>query len=779
MRACPSAATLAGLGDDSLGGATGETLEQHIEGCPLCQAKLERLARNDAGAQDPDLTLPCPDSPPEIPGFAIERELGRGSMGVVYQAFQPSLDRRVALKVVRSGPAAGAHEHARWLREARSFSQVSHDRVVRLYQVGEAAGWLYLVLELVPGGTLQDRLDVPYAAQDAARLLETIAQALAAIHRAGLVHLDLKPSNILLDAVSETPRVGDFGIAYRWNDPQASLATASLAGPLGTPSYMPPEQVTGDRPAMGPAADIYGLGAILYHLLTGRPPFAAPSVLETLDQVRHQDPVPPRRLNPRIPRDLETICLKCLEKDPARRYASAEALAEDVRAWLDGRPIAARPVSFLDKTWRACRRRPVVAALATTLSLTLATGFLSIVLLWRHAEAERIRAEADFEVAGLALGEFIDLSRGEPFHATTAARARLIPLLQRTREHCLELAQRRPDHPMIHLRLALADHHLALLLLEQGRLGEARPLLVEARARWDKAGRNAPEDPAVSSGQLGTFEMLASLAEQEGKIEESAGHLAKAVALGERLLRLQPGLGLVAKLADWRWRLAGLLARLGEHERARSLIVANIRMLDNPPVSANHPELTLRRVLAHEDLRRLHASSTAAPSATVAEPGGDPLTRLLSAGADHLATEAWAELFAQVLRSTTARQGTSPSRESESGYYFTHLLVDRAAEQRRSGHLDEARRITDRIHAFARLLLARYPDQTAAHLALCVAFQQRTKNAWRTNDRADIERNWRLALSEARQALILDPQNDQARYQVTDLERRLKDLLAP
>ncbi len=208
MLSCPTAATLARLGNDSLGGATTDALERHIDECPECQAKLEKLARNDAGARDALPLLPAWDNPPEIPGFVIERELGRGGMSVVYQARQPSLNRLVALKVVRSGPAAGSHEHGAWLREARSFSRVRHDRVVRLYQVGEADGWLYLVLELIPGGTLKERLDIPYASKEAARLLENIARAVAAIHGAGLLHLDLKPSNILLDGAPDTPRNG-------------------------------------------------------------------------------------------------------------------------------------------------------------------------------------------------------------------------------------------------------------------------------------------------------------------------------------------------------------------------------------------------------------------------------------------------------------------------------------------------------------------------------------------------------------------------------------------
>ena len=369
MIACPFAATLARLGTDPFRDGTLSTLEGHIQGCPGCQAELDRLVRNDAAGELalPRL-LPGRNEWPKVPGFVIERELGRGSTGVVYLARQPSLSRLVALKVVRSGPSAGSREYARWLREGRSFSALRHENVVRLHDVGQAGGWLYLVLEYVPGGTLNDRLDAPYAPRDAARLLEPIAGAVEAIHLAGLLHLDLKPSNILMDAPPgtprerATPRVGDFGLAYVWDDPDATANALGPIGPLGTPRYMAPEQVGAGRETLGPAADVYGLGALLYHVMTGRPPFVAPSVAETLEQVRHQEPVPPRRLNPAIPRDLETICLKCLRKEPGQRYGSAQAVADELRRFLDGVAIAARPVSAPEKTWRWCRRRPAVAA---------------------------------------------------------------------------------------------------------------------------------------------------------------------------------------------------------------------------------------------------------------------------------------------------------------------------------------------------------------------------------------------------------------------------------
>ena len=266
---------------------------------------------------------------------------------------------------------AGARERRRWLSEARSLTRVCHPNIVQIHDAAEAGGWLYLVLEFVPGGSLRERLRGPVPPHAAAEIMKPVADALGAVHAAGLLHLDLKPSNILLDSAPDatwkeaSPKVADFGIARPLADLNAS--STSLAGPWGTPSYMAPELATASHNGIGPAADIHALGAILYELLTGRPPFQGASTLETLDQVRGQNPVPPRRLNPKIPRDLETIALKCLEKNPSRRYASAEALADDLNRFLEGRPIKARPVSAIEHAWRWCRRQPVIATLAAML----------------------------------------------------------------------------------------------------------------------------------------------------------------------------------------------------------------------------------------------------------------------------------------------------------------------------------------------------------------------------------------------------------------------------
>ncbi len=335
MSSCPGEGALRMLGTDAIGDTTYAAIEQHVEGCPDCKSDLERLA---CGHPAHAAVSTEPERFPRIPGFEIQSDVGRGAMGVVYLAIETGLDRLVALKVLPGsmGADGGAGPRRRGLREARAISSVRHPNVVPLYDYGEADGSFFLVLEYVPGGTLKQRLTEPLPPRVAAGLIETIARAVGHVHSRGLFHLDLKPSNILLDGETNdpwdrvTPRIADFGLALCSD--YAGASEKSLAGIRGTPSYMAPEQASASRADIGAAADIHALGAILYELLTGRPPFRGTSTLETLDQIRGQDPVPLRRLNPKLPRDLETIALKCLEKNPSRRYASAESLASDLAA---------------------------------------------------------------------------------------------------------------------------------------------------------------------------------------------------------------------------------------------------------------------------------------------------------------------------------------------------------------------------------------------------------------------------------------------------------------
>jgi serine/threonine protein kinase len=313
-------------------------------------------------------------APPSVPGYHLLGVLGQGSMGVVYKARQVKLNRIVALKMLQHLPAASAAHHAarlsRLRSEAEAIAQLQHADIVQIFELGEHNDLPYLALEHVAGGSLGRQLaGTPQPARQAAALVERLARAMHAAHQAGVLHRDLKPDNILLTS-DGSPKISDFGLAKRLDAEISQTATGMV---MGTPSYMAPEQAEGRSKEVGVAADVYALGAILYEVLTGRPPFRAATLLATLEQVKHDEPVPPSRLSSQVPRDLETICLKCLHKEPARRYATAEALAHDLHHFLAGEPIQARPASFLERSARWARRRPTAAALlAVSVAATLA-----------------------------------------------------------------------------------------------------------------------------------------------------------------------------------------------------------------------------------------------------------------------------------------------------------------------------------------------------------------------------------------------------------------------
>lgn len=319
---------------------------------------------------------------PEISGYEILRRIGRGGMGTVYQARHLRLNRMVALKIVE-GATEGGELLARFQREAEAIALLQHPHIVQIHEVGESGGQPFLALEYIDGGNLADRLrGEPQPAMNAARLVETLARTIHAAHERGVVHRDLKPANILLVGVRESadsastwlsssarigrergsvygvPKIADFGLSKRRDD-DAELTVAGAI--FGTPSYMAPEQAAGETSSFGPAVDVYALGAILYEMLTGRPPFKAPTTLETLELVRSVEPLPPTKLQPRVPRDLETICLKCLQKSLTSRYASALELAEELDRFLNGEPIRTRPVGRFERTLKWAQRHPATA----------------------------------------------------------------------------------------------------------------------------------------------------------------------------------------------------------------------------------------------------------------------------------------------------------------------------------------------------------------------------------------------------------------------------------
>jgi ABC-type amino acid transport substrate-binding protein len=307
---------------------------------------------------------------PQIPGYELLAELGRGGMGVVYLARQVKLDRTVALKMILAGPHAGPAERARFVTEARATARMHHPHIVQIHEVGEADGLPYFVLEFVEGGSLAQKLDgTPQPPQAAARLVELLARAMAYAHERGIVHRDLKPGNVLLTTAGE-PKITDFGLAKVIDLDRSLTVTGAV---MGSPDYMAPEQARGATKTIGPAADVYALGVILFELLTGRLPFTAESPVALLRKVGSEQAPSPRALCAAVPKELEAVCLRCLEKDPARRYPSATALSEDLGAFLAGKlPAHAAPFGPWARLRHRCRRNPVltkVVALAGFVAL--------------------------------------------------------------------------------------------------------------------------------------------------------------------------------------------------------------------------------------------------------------------------------------------------------------------------------------------------------------------------------------------------------------------------
>jgi eukaryotic-like serine/threonine-protein kinase len=436
----PESSLLDEFAAGALGGDNLDRVALHLDHCETCRAHVDRVLSADrlldrmrlTGSQaeesPPDrgelrrqawalrrlidsdttatpMTTPVPDGPEpprEIASYEILREVGRGGMGVVYLARHRGLQRLVALKMILAGGFASDAQRQRFQREAELTARVQHPNIVQVYETGIHEGRPFLAMEWVSGVTLADRIGTdPWPLADAAGLIETLARAIDAAHRNGVIHRDLKPSNILLQGESvdgepsgplagAVPKVADFGLA-RLIEGSDQLTSTGLA--VGTPAYMAPEQASKGA-TVGPAADVYALGAMLYQLITGRPPFLGGTAIEVLQALASAEPVPPRRLRRRLARDLETITLKAIEKLPTRRFASAEAMAEDLRRFLAGEPILARPPTTLQRLVKWAQRRPALAALTVALTVVTVGAFAAITTLWVEAAGARDQARA-------------------------------------------------------------------------------------------------------------------------------------------------------------------------------------------------------------------------------------------------------------------------------------------------------------------------------------------------------------------------------------------------
>jgi WD40 repeat protein len=421
---------------------------------------------------------------PAIAGYEILGELGRGGMGVVYKARQVRLDRPCALKMILAGAHATPEAVARFLGEAAAIAKLQHRHIVQIYAIGEAEGLPYFELEYLPGGGLEKRLDgTPWVPKRAARLIELLARAMVEAHRLGIVHRDLKPANILV-ASDGTPKITDFGLAKAIGS-ESDLTQSNAI--MGSPSYMAPEQAGGYTKQAGPASDIYALGAVLYELLTGRPPFRGATIVETIEQVKGSEPVPPSRLVPKLSHDIETICLKCLEKDPAKRYEDAQALAEDLRRFKADEPILARPIRVTERVWRWCLRNRLVAALAGGIVVAMVLGtIVATYFAFRATRGERLAFEKANEARAHAeqAKEQTQRANEAALNATEeAGRA------DQEAQNAAKEAQRARDEKLLaDRRLYVAEMNLAQQAWEEGRVDLTQQHLQETVPK-------RPEDP--------------------------------------------------------------------------------------------------------------------------------------------------------------------------------------------------------------------------------------------------------------------------------------------
>jgi tetratricopeptide (TPR) repeat protein len=568
----------------------------------------------DSGLDDLGLTLrpspakPGSDGKSNIAGYEILGVLGAGGMGIVYKARQARLDRFVALKMIRAGAGALPEDLVRFESEAKAVAAIEHSNIVQIFEIGELDGLPFFSLEYLSGGSLAQKIGgTPQPVNESARIVEILARAMSVAHQHKVIHRDLKPSNVLF-AADGTPKITDFGLVKRLENDSGQTRSGSI---LGTPSYMAPEQAWGETDKVGPAADQYALGAILYELLTGRPPFQGTSVLETLDMVRSREPVPPSQLLSKTPRDIETICLKCLEKDIARRYPDVVALADDLRRFQDGETIQARPVSDTERVWRWCVRNQKVAGLSALVGLllvvvTVGSAIAATALSRKNqdlraantlAEDKRREAEQKQKLAVAAARAANEQNRSAvdaqvDLIILLDRKLRNVPALQDERPQLLETARKRLEaaaRAMTDLRRDVdwnpddAEHNWRSLARAHQALGQqslSRNQVSDAMAQYREAEDIITRVIAAAPGDLDLQVNLLRTQRQMGFVlmsrladsENAQRYFRKAIAISRACLAKKPDSDTYkSELANSLGMLARSEATLGHLEQAREL----------------------------------------------------------------------------------------------------------------------------------------------------------------------------------------------------------------
>jgi eukaryotic-like serine/threonine-protein kinase len=585
---------------------------------------LATPVRDLAAQITPSDAEPEPDLQPGPFGpYEILSEIARGGMGVVFKARDPRLKRTVALKVLLAGRLASRVDRRRFRIEAESAASLTHPAIVPVHDVGEYEGRPFICMKYMEGGSLAERIhrsSKPMTPREAARTLATLARAVEHAHRRGVLHRDLKPANVLLDDDGH-PHVSDFGLARHEGTGETETRPTFSGAVLGTPAYMAPEQAQGQRDSITTATDVYGLGVILYELLTGKQPFRG-SMGEVLRQIVTVPPVTPRSIVPAIPRDLETICMKCLEKDSTNRYSSAATLADDLNRFLEGKPIGARRVPLLTRLWRWTTRSPWLAGLSGALIASVIVGFLLVVWQWQRAEANAHYAEGqrDQAIDARKDAEFHQRKWEEKAHEADESfrqahsavnrfclevsqelrkQSSMTPLRQSLLENALGYYQtflkQRGNDPTLKRELAEAYHNIGWIYRTSGKLSDASAAYQRSVALHRELLAITPTDREMRVALAGSLSSLANLQD----ITSATKSAEEARALFEDALTEVPNnLPLRAEFASQLANQATRLIRQGHYEEAESNLNRAIQNLEQ--LVAENPKNDLfQRNLAH------------------------------------------------------------------------------------------------------------------------------------------------------------------------------------